>query len=475
MCWFLWFTYRDEKLLNKLSLNLKSRAVDNDYYFYLDNLSFYHAHLSISDLNKNTSQPFFQDNIIIWFVWEVYNKQKLLDFLWSWEKEDDFTELEVIYKSYKKFWKEFINLINWEYSIFIYDLRLNKIFLFRDRWWTNNIYYKIKDWNLYFSSEIKSLIFEKTKLSKKAFIEYLTFQFCISPNTIVDDIFSLRPWSILEFSNWNFNLYNFLEYKPQYNFVNIIDAIEHSIKSRIPKFQDKVFLSLSWWPDSNLILFFLKKFFSWEIIAYSFQTEKNKIEIDIARKNTKTLWVKHLVIDMEKYNSNEMESDIFSHEWLVKLPNLWKILKEKFPEYKDIKVEFWWDWKEELINSNTHFPYKAILAKYKFFQKKWEIDDYIINQEFLNREMFDFNLQIIDKITLRNWIERRLPFTDYELLKFKNYKNYRKEVEKFLNNNWLEIVVWEFWYNLWANFEYSDYKQISNLKKYLFEKLNENV
>lgn len=475
MCGFLGFTYRNEKLLKKLSEKLKDRAIDQDYYFYENDFSFYHAHLAISDLNKNTSQPLFFENIIVGFVGEIYNKQKLLDFIWNNEEEKDFTELDVIFKSYKKFWKKFINFVNWEFAIVIYDKNIWKLFLFRDRWGTNNVYYKIKNWNLYFSSEIKSLIFEKPRVSKSAFVEYLTFQFCISPNTIVDDIFSLEPGYILEFSNWEISREKFDDYIPQYNFVNIIEAIEYSIKSRIPKFQERIFISLSGGPDSNLILFFLKKYFHWEIIAYSFETSKNSREIDIARENTKKLWVKHLVLDMEKYAFFEIESDIYNHEWLVKLPNLWKILKNNFPEFKNIKVEFGWDGKEELINFNTHFPYENIFAKYKYFKEKWIIKNFEINQEFLNKKMFDFNLQMIDKITLRNGIERRLPFTDYELLKFVNYRNYRKEAEQFLNKNGLKIVDGEFGYGLWYWFSYLTEQDLVILKDKLFTQFMKNV
>lgn len=475
MCWFLGFTYKDESLLKRLSERLADRAIDRGYYFYENDFSFYHAHLAISDLNKNTSQPLFRENIIIWFVGEIYNKQKLLDLLGENDDENDCTELEVIFKSYKKFWKKFINFVNWEFTIAIYDKNISKLFLFRDRWGTNNIYYKIKDNNLFFSSEIKSLIFEPPKVSQKAFIEYLTFQFCISPNTIVDSIFSLEPGYILEFSEWKIIKEKFDKFIFQYNFDNIIDALEHAVKARIPSFQNKILVSLSWWPDSNIILFFLKKYYKWEIIAYSFETSKNLKEIAIARENTKKLWVKHLVINMEKYNFSELASDIYHHEWLVKLPNLWKILKKEFPEFVDIKVEFWWDGKEELINSNTHFPYEDIFAKYKYFHEKNMISDFKINQDFLNKKMFDFNLQMIDKITLRNWIERRLPFTDYELLKFANYKNYRKEAEQFLNNNWLKIVDWEYGYGLWINFSYLKDSEFLDLQNILIKQFNELI
>jgi len=450
MCWFAWFSFQDEILLKKIWKTLKPRAVDKEYFFTDDKISFYHAHLSIEDLDKDTSQPLLYNNIIIWLVWEIYNKFFLLNLVW---KKWNYTELEVIWFMYNKFWNKFVDYINWEFSIFIFDIKLNKYFLYRDRWWTNNLYYLIKNNNLYFASEIKSLILDKPLINKNAFVEFMTFQFCISPNTIIDWIKTLRPWTYLEFKNGNIDIHNFWEYISQEENNTIIDAVKNSIIRRIPEFQKEILLSLSWWPDSTLILYFLNKYYHWKIIAYSFETEKNKKEIIIAKKNTDLLWVKHIIINMDNYNNPSFKDDIYIHEWLVILPNLEKIVKEKFPEYSDIKVEFWWDWKEELVLWNNHFPYKKIISRYKYFRNKWLIKEFNINQEFLNKEMFDYNLQMIDKVTLSNGLERRMPFTDYELLRFYKYKNYRAEAKIFLNSKWLEIIEWEFWYNLWIWFE----------------------
>lgn len=472
MCGFVWFSFEDKDLLKKSSKTLKARAIDDEYFYYENNLSFFHAHLKVSDLDKNTSQPFFYKNLVIWLVWEIYNKKRLLEISWiNWD-EKDFTELQTIWFCYEKYWKDFINYVNWEFSIFIYDKVLKKYFLYRDRWGTNNIYYKIKNKKLYFASEIKSLIFENPEINKNAFVEFMTFQFCISPNTIVKDIFSLRPWTYLEFdANWKYFINDFKKYEYQEENENIIKAVENSIIRRIPIFQDKIFLSLSWWPDSNLILYFLNKYYKWEIIAYSFFTEKNLKEIEIAKNNTKKLWVKHILIDWENIEF-DLKTDIYNHEWLVNLPNLWKIIKDFFPEYKNVKVEFWWDWKEELILWNNHYPYREIISRYKYFKDKNLIKDFEITQEFLNKEMFDYNLQMIDKITLRNWIERRMPFTDYELLKYYKYKNYRNEAKAFLNSNWIEIVDWEFWYNLWIWFKNLYDKDLIERKNIFLNTLN---
>lgn len=470
MCWFLWFTFQDKKLLEDLSLSLKPRAIDRDYYYYNDNLSFYHAHLSISDLHKDTSQPYVsKQGTVVGFVWEVYNKEFLL---WLLEKEWDYTELEVISFMYEWYGEEFIHYINGEFAIFIYDPRIDSYFLFRDRWGTNNIYYTFEDGKLYFASEIKALIRSNPELNKRAFIEHMTFQFSISPNTIVEGILTLRPATFLVFSWGSIEVKNFREYIPQENHTTIISAIESAVVRRIPTFQDKIFLSLSGWPDSNLLLYFLSKYYKWEIIAYSFESEKNSAEIVIAKSNTTILWVKHLIINTDWEEYQNIHSDIYVHEWLVNLPNLWSILKKKYPEYSNIKVEFWWDGKEELILGNNHFPYKEILSRYEYFRNKLLIKEYQITQEFLNKEMFDYNLQMIDKLTLRNGIERRMPFTDYELLKFFRYWNYRNEAKEFLQKQWLNIVDWEYWYNLGIGFENLYDTDLVKNKDILFEKFS---
>lgn len=477
MCWFIWFTFKDQELLKKISLTLKDRAIDNEYFFFDKKLSFYHAHLAISDLDKNTSQPLVYNNIVIWLVWEIYNRQYLLEICWINKKEENFTELEIIWIAYEKLWEKFINYLNWEFSIFIYDKNIDTYFCYRDRWGTNNLYYRRFNNNLFFASEIKSLILEKFNLNKNAFIEYMTFQFSISPNTIVDWIYTLKPWTYLKYNNSKLEIFEFDKYKYQEDNRTIIQAIENSVKRRIPNYQKKIFMSLSWWPDSNLILYFLSKHYKWEIIAYSFRTKENEEEIEYAIRNTNTLWIKHLIIDMDNYKFNFLEDDIYIHEWLVYLPNLGRILREKYPEYNDIKVEFWWDGKEELSIWNDHYPYKDIITRYKYFRSKWLIKEYNITQEFLNKTMFDFNLQMIDKITLRNWIERRMPYTDYELLKFFWYKKsvYKPEVNKYLNERWLYIVPVEYWYNSWIWFENLYDSKLLDNKDILFKKILENV
>jgi hypothetical protein len=456
MCGFAGFTYSDTHLLKCMWKTLQARAIDDEYFYTMKWYSFYHAHLKISDLDKNTSQPYISNTCVVWLVGEIYNKEEILNRIWIYHLAQNYTELEVISLAYDELWKDFINIVNGEFAISIFDIILNKHFLYRDRWGVNNLYYRIYNWNLYFASEIKTLVLDTPICSKKSMIDHLIFQFWIGPETIIQDIYSLTPWTYIEYKDTHIEKFNFLPYISQEEPENIIDSIEKSVIRRIPHFQKQIFLSLSGWPDSTLILFFLNKHFKWDIITYSFYTKENSMEIEIAKRNTKKLWIKHLLIDINWFELGDTIGDLIAdHEGMMLLPNVNRIIKKLYPEYNNIKVEFWWDGKEELILGNNHYPYKEILNRFLYFYNKGLCPSYNIDQKFLNNKMFDYNLQMIDKITLRNWIERRLPFTDYEMLRFFKHKTYREEAKKYLLENDMLIVKGEFWYNLGIQCEYT--------------------
>lgn len=476
MCWFAWFNFNDEKLLKKIWKRLKDRNKDWEKFHYSDNVSFYHASLRLTDKDKNTEQPFIYNNLLIWFVWEIYNKEYLLNLIWLKDK-NKFTELEVIWLLFSKFGSKFIDYLNWEFAIFIFDKKTEKYFLFRDRYWVHSVYYKILNDKIFFSSEIKSLIFDKNdiKINKNALIEYMTFNFSISPNTIIDWINILKPWYYLEYSNNSYKINKYSKYIYQEKKISFIDTLEKAVIRRIPKNIDKIFVPISWWADSNLVLFFLSKYFKWEIITYTFFNKNNLEDVNTAKCNVKKYGFKHLLINIDEFNNFDYENNIIYHEWLVKLFNIWKILRNKYPEYKDVNIEFTWDWREELLLVNNHYNYKEMVLKYKYFNTNKMINKYNITQEFLNLNMFDFNLQLIEKLTLNNLIERRLPFTDYELLRYKNYKNYKKEAREFLEAKGISIVEWTYGHNNGINFKYLSINDLKKYLKYFILQLQKNI
>ncbi len=97
--------------------------------------------------------------MVVGLVGEIYNKEFLLSKIGIMKDSANFTECEVIARAYEVLGEKFINFVNGEFSIFIFDRRENKYLFFRDRWGTNNLYYTLQEGVLYFASEIKSLIF----------------------------------------------------------------------------------------------------------------------------------------------------------------------------------------------------------------------------------------------------------------------------------------------------------------------------
>ena len=131
-------SYHDSQKLSHISRAVKQRAIDTEYFFESPDFSIYHAHLKISDLDLDTSQPYVSDASIISFTGEIYNKIYLCDLL---KINKDISEIKLLSALYEAYGKTFIQYINGEFAIAIYDTIQDCILLFRDRYGTKPLYY----------------------------------------------------------------------------------------------------------------------------------------------------------------------------------------------------------------------------------------------------------------------------------------------------------------------------------------------
>ena len=467
MCWIVWFTFKDTKLLEHLSSSLQSRAVDSQSSYVDQDISIFHAHLKISDLDKDTKQPFINDEIILAFVGEIYNTDFFIKRL---KLSQDATESEIISMAYKKYGPDFVQYLNGEFCICIFDRKNKKLCLFRDRYGVKNLYYTVKNKELYFSSEIKSLVDPHTIISKIWEEMYRIFLYTLDPYTLFENIFTLEPWWYLTFEKWKIVKAPFAPFVFQEDKSTFISSLEKAVTRRIPKYQSKILLSLSGGIDSTIILYFLKKLYPGKIVTYSLLSDKNTQEIEIAVQNARKFEVEHCIIDMRKYSFEAyFKKNVLRHEGLVYCPDFIALLKENFPHVNDIKVEFAWDGKEELFLVNTHFAYERIEKEFKESHLKnifWE--NFTPTQKFLNLSLFSYNLQLGEKITLGNWVERRLPFTDYELMKYSGDAHYKSEMVKILQKENIFVSQEKYGYNAWLNFQVFQWKDLTkHLAKYL--------
>ena len=145
-----------ESMLSKIS----HRGPDGIRFFKQGNIEFGHARLSIIDLTESANQPMIDPssgNIIV-FNGEIFNYVELKASLrnhYSFLTESD---TEVILAAYSVWGIECLQKLQGMFALALFDKKVNKVLLVRDRFGIKPLYYrKIKDC-LFFASEIKAIV-----------------------------------------------------------------------------------------------------------------------------------------------------------------------------------------------------------------------------------------------------------------------------------------------------------------------------
>ncbi len=162
-----------------------------------------HVRLSIIDLSSNADQPMVSEELglSISYNGEIYNfseiKQELLGKGYQFRSNSD---TEVILAAYHQWGQDCLLKFNGMFAFAIYDMRLGKLILCRDRAGVKPLYYYFKDNIFLFGSEIKAFHQHpqfKKELSNDAVAAFLKLGFIPSPNTIFNNCHKLDAGNIL--------------------------------------------------------------------------------------------------------------------------------------------------------------------------------------------------------------------------------------------------------------------------------------
>ncbi len=271
-----------------------------------------HTRLSILDLSNNGNQPMFSEDkqIVIVFNGEIYNFEELKQ---TYFKQDYFhskTDTEVVLKLYQKFGIQFINQLNGDFAISIYDKHLQKLFLIKDHVGVKPLYYYTNGSKFIFGSEIKSIIASgiKTSLADDELLNYFVFKYTPKNNTLYKNIYRVAPGSYLEYDLtkhlFETQRYWKLEKNNTYSNLSYHDAkdvlytlVENSTKSRLIS-DVPIGNFLSGGLDSSIIAYFIKN--RHDIQHYC----ARKSEIDLKKEGT---------------TSDYYYADKLAKEWHLKL------------------------------------------------------------------------------------------------------------------------------------------------------------
>ena len=149
----------DRRLLERMIWPLRHRGPDGFGFFESSRCGLAHARLSIIDLEGGW-QPISNEDDSIWVVFngEIFNYLELKEGLSSQgHLFRTSSDTEVLVHLYEEDGVDFTKRLNGQFAIALYDSRLNRLILARDRMGIRPLFYTISSDTVYFASEIKSL------------------------------------------------------------------------------------------------------------------------------------------------------------------------------------------------------------------------------------------------------------------------------------------------------------------------------
>lgn len=225
MCGIVGFYKKNEVNIdiNTLTAYLNKRGPNASGVYSNTFVSLGHARLSIIDLTTG-QQPMFSDDkqVVIVFNGEIYNFKELRNSLvYLGQHFNTLSDTEVIIKGYQQWGiDELLNKLEGMFAFTIWDEKLNKLFIARDKFGEKPLFYYENENGLFFASELKAL--EPTLNNKEISLDALNLYFSLTyipaPLTIYNQVYKLEPGHYLSIDSSNV-----VSKKQFYNLKNIVE------------------------------------------------------------------------------------------------------------------------------------------------------------------------------------------------------------------------------------------------------------
>ena len=208
-----------EALVRHMCNQIVHRGPDDEGIYVADGAGLGMRRLSIIDLSGG-HQPVFNEDRTAWIVFngEIYNFPDLRPELESrGHRFYTKTDTEVIIHLYEEMGADCVKKLRGMFGLAIYDKTRRKLILARDRLGKKPLHYALHNGNLYFGSEIKSILAAAPELAEvkaQALLEYLYLGYVPDPITAFSGIQKLPPGYLLEFENGKINVREYWDLPP---------------------------------------------------------------------------------------------------------------------------------------------------------------------------------------------------------------------------------------------------------------------
>ncbi|MGA2236553.1 MAG: asparagine synthase (glutamine-hydrolyzing) [Terriglobales bacterium] len=210
-----------EALVRHMCDQIVYRGPDDEGLYVADGAGLGMRRLSIIDLSGG-HQPVFNEDRSAWIVFngEIYNFPELRPELESrGHRFYTHTDTEVIIHLYEEMGADCVQKLRGMFALAIYDKTKRKLTLARDRLGKKPLHYALHNGNLYFASEIKSILAiapELAVVNSQGLLEYLYYGYVPDPITAFTGIHKLPPGHLLEFQDGKIRIRQYWDL-PEYN------------------------------------------------------------------------------------------------------------------------------------------------------------------------------------------------------------------------------------------------------------------
>lgn len=193
-----------KKIITEMTDSLVHRGPDGEGYYIDTNIALGHRRLSIIDLETG-NQPIFNEDrsVVVVYNGEIYNYRELRQQLeLKGHKFYTKSDTEVIVHLYEDFGKDCVKKLNGIFAFSLWDKKLNKLILARDRLGVKPLHYMNINGHFVFGSEIKGILRHpliNREIDMLSLSKYLIYEYVPAPHTIFKHINKLLPAYTLEY------------------------------------------------------------------------------------------------------------------------------------------------------------------------------------------------------------------------------------------------------------------------------------
>lgn len=188
----------EDDFLDRMCQQLRHRGPDDQGMYVKHSIGLGMRRLSIIDVDGG-HQPIHNEDKTVWVVCngEIYNFHELRYDLQS--RGHVFltnSDTEVIVHAYEVYGLDFLEKLRGMFAIALWDNRMQRLVLARDRVGKKPLYYTVGNGALLFGSEIKALLQDPSvsrRVDPRALDLYLTYQVVPAPLTMFQGILKLPP------------------------------------------------------------------------------------------------------------------------------------------------------------------------------------------------------------------------------------------------------------------------------------------